>query len=79
MYLLLNVLSNRWFVRVITGTAMVLSLTTWYSAAAVIPELTALMSLSLSQASWFTNSVQVGFVISALVISLLSLLDIYKS
>jgi len=74
-----NVLSNRWFVLVFTGVALVLSLTTWYSATAVIPELTALMSLSLSQATWFTNSVQVGFEISALFISLLSLLDIYKS
>ena len=37
------------------------------------------MSLSLSQATWFTNSVQAGFVLSALIVSLLSLLDIYKS
>ena len=79
MYLLSNVLSNRWFVLVITGTALVLSLTTWYSATAIIPELTALMSLSMSQATWFTNSVQIGFVISAVIISLFSLLDVYKS
>ena len=74
-----NVLSNRWFVLIVTGVALVLSLTTWYSATAVIPELTELMSLSLSQVTWFTNSVQVGFVVSALIVSLLSLLDIYKS
>ena len=64
---------------VVTGVALVLSLTTWFSATAVIPELTKLMSLSLSQATWFTNSVQAGFVLSALIVSLLSLLDIYKS
>ena len=74
-----NVFSNRWSVLVVTGVALVLSLTTWYSATAVIPELTELMSLSLSQAAWFTNSVQLGFVISALIVSLLSLLDVYKS
>ena len=74
-----NLLSNRWFVLVVTGTALVLSLTTWYSATAVIPELTELMSLSLSQVTWFTNSVQVGFVVGAIIVSLLSLLDIYKS
>lgn len=74
-----KVFSNRWSVLVVTGVALVLSLTTWYSATAVIPELTELMSLSLSQAAWFTNSVQLGFVISALIVSLLSLLDIYKS
>ena len=71
-----NVLSNRWFVLVVTGVALVLSLTTWFSATAVIPELTNLMSLSLSQATWFTNSVQAGFVVSALIVSLLSLLDL---
>ena len=76
---MLNVSSNRWFVLAVTGVALVLSLTTWYSATAVIPELTELMSLSLSQVAWFTNSVQVGFVISALFVSLLSLLDIHKS
>ena len=74
-----NILSNRWFVLAVTGVAIVLSLTTWFSATAVIPELTKLMSLSLSQATWFTNSVQAGFVLSALIVSLLSLLDIYKS
>ena len=37
------------------------------------------MSLSLSQAAWFTNGVQAGFVFGALSFSLLSLLDIYKS
>ena len=37
------------------------------------------MSLSLSQATWFTNIVHVGFVLSALMLSLLSLLDVYKS
>ena len=79
MHQLSNVFSNRWFVLLVTGVALVLSLTTWYSATAVIPELTELMSLNLSQAAWFTNSVQLGFVISALIVSLLSLLDIYKS
>ena len=74
-----NALSNRWFVLVVTGVALVLSLTTWYSATAIVPELTLLMSLSLYQAAWFTNGVQVGFVVCALSLSLLSLLDIYKS
>ena len=76
---MLSALSNRWFVLVVTGVALVLSLTTWYSATAIVPELTLLMSLSLSQAAWFTNGVQAGFVFGALSLSLLSLLDIYKS
>ena len=77
--MLSSALSNRWFVLVVTGVALVLSLTTWYSATAIVPELTLLMSLSLSQAAWFTNGVQAGFVVGALSLSLLSLLDIYKS
>ena len=71
--------SNRWSVLVVTGAALVLSLTTWYSATAIVPELTLLMSLSLSQVAWFTNGVRVGFVVGALSLSLLFLLDIYKS
>ena len=59
--------------------ALALSLNTWLSAKAVIPELTELMSLSLSQAASFTNSVRIGFVVSAIMVSKLSLLDIYKS
>ena len=74
-----NPFSTRWLVLVITSVALVLSLTAWYSATAIMPELTALMSLSVSQATWFTNSVHVGFVVSALMVSLVSLLDIYKS
>ena len=76
---MLSALSDRWFVLVVTGVALVLSLTTWYSPTAIVPELTLLMSLSLSQAAWFTNGVQAGFVFGALSLSLLSLLDIYKS
>ena len=38
MYLLLNVLSNRWFVLIISTSSVV------FTAAAVIPELTVLMS-----------------------------------
>ena len=37
------------------------------------------MSLSLSQVAWFTNGVQAGFVVGALSLSLLSLIDLYKS
>ena len=74
-----SALSKRWFALVVTGVALVLSLTTWYSATAIIPELAFLMSLSRSQAAWLTNGVQAGFVFGALSLSLLSLLDIYKS
>lgn len=56
--------------------ALVLSMTTWFSATAVIPQLRAEWGLSSTSASWLTIAVQIGFVIGALVSSLLNLSDI---
>lgn len=69
---------NRWFYLALTCFAVVLSLTTWFSATAVIPELTTHWSLSPSQAAWLTNGVQAGFVVGALTASFLSLADIWR-
>lgn len=66
---------GKWQSLILTGIAVLLSLMTWFSATAVLPELTALHELSVSQAAWLTNAVQVGFAIGALTASLLSLAD----
>src|SRR3990172_6056346 len=55
---------------------LVFSMSTWFSASAVIPQLRAVWSLSPTQAAWLTIAVQVGFVCGALVSSLLNLSDI---
>lgn len=47
----------------------------WFSASAVVPQLTGEFNLSDGQASWMTMSVQAGFVTGALVSSLLNLAD----
>lgn len=52
-----------------------LAMTLWFSATAVVPQLTEEWSLSESQRSWMTMSVQIGFVVGALVSSLLNLAD----
>ena len=69
---------NRWFYLALTCLAVVLSLTTWFSATAVIPELTVRWSLTGTEAAWLTNGVQAGFVVGALTASILSLADIWR-
>ena len=56
--------------------ALVLSMTTWFSATAVIPQLRAEWDLSTTSSSWLTIAVQLGFVAGALVSSLLNLSDV---
>ncbi len=70
--------ANRWFYLGLTCVALVLSLTTWFSATAVIPELTVRWALTSSEAAWLTNGVQAGFVVGALTASALSLADIWR-
>ncbi|MEM9220810.1 MAG: MFS transporter [Pseudomonadota bacterium] len=67
---------TRWWVLGIAGLAVVLSMTTWFSATAVVPALAKDWGLTPSQAGWLTNAVQLGFVIGALGSSLLSVADI---
>ena len=56
--------------------ALVMSMTTWLSASAVIPQLREAWSLSPSAAAWLTIAVQVGFVCGALVSGALNISDI---
>lgn len=60
------------------SVAVILSMTLWFSTSAIIPELTTRWSLTPTAAAWLTNSVQLGFVIGALVSSLLNLLDLVR-
>ena len=48
------------------AVAMLLSMATWFSASAVVPQLADRFALSQSAAAWLTIAVQVGFVIGAL-------------
>ncbi len=54
---------------------MVLSMATWFSASAVLPQLRDEWSLSTSSASWLTIAVQLGFVAGALVSAVANLAD----
>jgi len=67
---------RRWRALVLLAVTLVLSMTTWFSAAAVIPQLRAEWDLSSSSAAWLIIAVQLGFVFGALVSSLLNLSDV---
>lgn len=70
--------SGRWRALSVIAVAVVLSLTTWFSATAVTPELTTAWNLSHTAVAWLTNAVQLGFVAGALLASLVNLPDIIR-
>jgi len=61
----------------VLAAALVLSMTTWFSATAVIPQLRADWGLGDSAAAWLTIAVQVGFVAGALIGSAFSIADVF--
>lgn len=58
--------------------AVVLSLSSWFSATAVAPEMIRGLSLQSGAGAWLTNAVQLGFVSGALLSSLINLPDIVR-
>ena len=67
-----------WAVLAVLCLAVVLSMTAWFSATAVTPELVRAWNLSPSMAAWMTNAVQIGFVTGALASSLVNLPDVVR-
>lgn len=59
----------------ILAGAMVLSMSTWFSASAVLPQLRALWGLGSGESAWLTIAVQLGFVTGALVSAVTNLPD----
>jgi MFS family permease len=68
--------TRRWYALALLALTLVLSMTTWLSASAVIPQLRVEWNLSDNAAAWLTIAVQLGFVCGALVSSLLNLSDV---
>jgi MFS family permease len=66
---------SKWIQVGLLAVAELLAMTVWFSASAVIPQLTAEWSLSDGQRSWLTMSVQIGFVTGALLSAVLNLAD----
>jgi MFS family permease len=66
---------SRWRTIAPLAFAMVLSMSTWFSASAVLPQLRALWSLDSAGSAWLTIAVQLGFVSGALVSAITNLPD----
>jgi MFS family permease len=59
------------------AAALVLSMTTWFSATAVVPQLRSDWELGDTATAWLTIAVQVGFVAGAVIGSALSIADVF--
>ena len=55
--------------------AELLAMGLWFSASAVVPQLTGQWGLSGTQQAWLTMSVQIGFVLGTLISGTLNLAD----
>ncbi len=55
---------------------LVLSMATWFSASAVVPQLKIDWDLGSGEAAWLTIAVQVGFVVGALIAAAVNLSDV---
>ncbi|MGA9532736.1 MAG: MFS transporter [Anaerolineales bacterium] len=69
---------GRWRALVLLALTLVLAMSPWFSASAVLPQLNAIWDISASQAAWMTIAVQVGFVVGALISSLINLADLVR-
>lgn len=69
--------AGRWPALITLGVGVVLSLTTWFSATAILPALTASLDVPPALAPWLINAVQLGFVVGALASAVLSIADVW--
>jgi MFS family permease len=67
--------AGRWRVLAILAAAELLAMALWFSGTAVIPALTDAWSLSAGAQAWLTMSVQLGFVVGALLSAVFNLPD----
>ncbi len=66
---------EHWVALGLLAIVLVLSMTTWFSASAVLPTLRSRWSLSATGAAWLTIAVQLGFVCGAIVSAATNLPD----
>ncbi len=66
---------GKWRSLGLLAVAELLAMSLWFSASAVVPQLTEVWALTGSQQSWLTMSVQIGFVVGALLSAVTNLAD----
>lgn len=67
---------GRWRALLLLAVTLVLMMSTWFSASAVIPQLREAWELSPSAAAWLTIAVSLGFVGGAILSSLFNIADL---
>ena len=67
---------GRWRALLLMAVSLVLMMSTWFSASAVIPQLREAWELSPSAAAWLTIAVSLGFVGGAILSSLFNIADL---
>lgn len=67
---------ERWHILTFLAAALVLAMSTWFSASAVIPQLRDTWALTPNTAAWLTIAVQLGFVAGAVISSLFNISDV---
>jgi MFS family permease len=67
---------GQWRALGLLSATLILAMTTWFSASAVIPQLRDAWGLTTETSAWLTIAVQLGFVCGAVVSSFLSLSDL---
>jgi len=68
--------AERWRALALLAVAMALSMSTWFSASAVLPALRERWSLSSAESALLTIAVQLGFVAGALLSSISNVSDL---
>lgn len=71
--------ASPWLILLLMALTLALSISTWFSASAVIPQLRAEWGLSPSAAAWLTIAVQLGFVAGAVLSSLFNVSDLIST
>jgi len=69
----------KWFQLMVLSVAVLLAMSLWFSATAVIPQLRNVWQLTPALESWLTMSVQLGFVAGALISATFNLADRYST
>ena len=71
----IQTLDRKWYNIAILAASALLAMGLWFSASAVLPQLTEEWGLSDSQKAWMTMSVQIGFVAGALLSAISNISD----
>lgn len=70
--------ATKWFSIFLLAVCVVLTLSLWFSASAVVPALKATYGLTDAQAAWLASSVSIGFVVGTLASALFNFADRFE-